>query len=83
MDETKKFIEQQIAEDIKEILLREVKVLLHQSGFDAVNAGKLEKYAKVYAIMMESHRKDIEKGVFGNMSDDELNKLDADLKLLE
>jgi phage terminase small subunit len=70
-----KFMEQAIAEDIKEIVRREVALLKDKGQLDGNDAVKLEKYAKIYSTLMSSHREDLKHGVFGNMSDEELESL--------
>lgn len=76
-----KFLSQQIAENILIILDREIQLMLKmgkgvaKQPLDGKDAVKLEKYTKAYATIAASQRADIESGLLGNMSDEELQEL--------
>ena len=68
-------IEQQISEDITSTVAREVKRIKKMPELSAHEIGALEKYSKIYAMIMASHREDRKAGVFTDMDDKELEKL--------
>lgn len=71
----KKFVEQQISENVFEIIHKEILALKLKEELDTGDAVKLEKFAKIYATLMSSHREDVKHGAFGGMTDDELEAL--------
>jgi phage terminase small subunit len=71
----KKILEQKIADDIKQILEREVAKLKRKKDLEGHDAAHLEKYAKIYSIMTAAHREDMKSGAFGKMTDAELEEL--------
>lgn len=74
----KKYLEQEIAEEIKGIVRREVLRLKAKEALTGTDPANLEKYAKIYTILMTSHREDIKTNVFGGASVEELENLIKD-----
>lgn len=75
MANDKKYLEQEIADDIKDILRREVTKLKNKEKLEGNDPTNLEKYTKIYSILMGSHREDVKHGIFGQMSEEDLEKL--------
>jgi len=57
-----------------EIVDRETARIKQSGDLDASDLIRLEKLAKVYAILMSSHRENMKYGVFGNMDLEELDE---------
>lgn len=64
----------QIADDILEIIEREVTILKQQGSVDDREIAKLEKLAKTYTTVMSSTRENYKQGLFGKLSAEELEK---------
>ncbi len=75
---TKKYLEQEIAEEIKYIVRREVLRLKAKEALTGTEPANLEKYAKIYTILMSSHREDMKQNTFGGASIEELESLIKD-----
>lgn len=70
-----KFIEQEIAEDIKSILRTEVNKIKGKEEVQGNDIVILEKLTKIYSIIMADHRENVKHGVYGDMEDDKLRRL--------
>lgn len=70
-----------ISDDILTIVSEEVDriKMLGMAGREAADLVRLEKVAKVYALMMSSTRENTKAGIYGKMSTEDLEKLDAQL----
>lgn len=75
MEKDKKHIEMEIADDINEIIAKQVKLIKKEKELDKDMAFKLEKYAKIYAVLMGSHRENLKQGILGKLTEDELEEL--------
>ena len=75
LKQVEKHLEMEIAEDINEIVRREVKLLKKEKVLDKEQAVKLEKYAKIYAVLMGSHRENLKYGILGKLSEADLEEL--------
>lgn len=64
----------QIADDILEIIEREVTIIKNLGKIDERDIAKLEKLAKTYTTVMSSTRENYKQGLFGKLDADELKK---------
>lgn len=72
-------IELQIAEDIKEIVKREVLKLKNSPpGLDKESLMALEKVTKAYTMLMADLRENVKQGIFGKLDEEQLGSLDAE-----
>lgn len=70
----------EVADDILAIVAEEVtRIRLKGDERDAGDVMKLEKLSRVYSILMASARENLKGGVYGKLSLEELEKLDAQL----
>lgn len=69
-------IELQIAEDIKEIVKREVLKLKNSPELDKTSLMALEKVTKAYTMLMADLRENVKAGLFGKLDDAQLQAID-------
>jgi hypothetical protein len=73
MTKSNSFKEQQIAEDILDILTKQISKLKKVKEFGPGEVAYLEKYTKIYATVMSAQEKN--QDAFGKMSDEEIDAL--------
>ena len=70
-----KFIEQEIADDLKLLLQRGIAELKATQKFDASDVIKLEKFTRTYSILMADVRETVKHGLLSGLDDAELDEL--------
>lgn len=70
-----KFIEQEIADDLKLLLQRGIAELKATKKFDASDVLKLEKFTRTYSILMADVRETVKHGLLSGLDDSELDEL--------
>ena len=74
----KPFIEQDIAVNIKDILDREVKRYKDADYLEKDEVMCLEKFARIYSILMADYRENIKQQVYSHLTTEELERMAAD-----
>lgn len=78
MPKTHDLIEVSIAEDLKELIRREVTKLVNKVEFDKNDFIALEKLTKTYSLIMSDLRETVKAGLFADLPDELLEGLVAD-----
>lgn len=77
MTKSHDLIELNIAEDLKELVKREVEKLKAKKDLDKSDFMALEKITRSYALLMSDLRESVKAGLFGDLSDEELEGVQA------
>ncbi len=79
MSDLDTIVELRIAEDIKEIVAKEIDIIKSKDKRDASDIMKLEKLSKTYANMMADLRENIKSGLYGKLSKESLDGVDQQI----